>query len=103
MITNRISALQTKLEAAANLPETTRAELLGLLGELRREIDGLSAEQRELADQTASALTPAAGEESQAEVALGDLQASVAGLEVSHPRMVEIVNRVAVTLSNMGI
>ena len=39
----------------------------------------------------------------QTAAALTGLTSSVHGFEASHPRLVEIVDRIAVTLSNMGI
>ena len=39
----------------------------------------------------------------QAASALEGLKTSVEGFEASHPRLVEIVDRLAITLSNMGI
>jgi FtsZ-binding cell division protein ZapB len=78
MIQDRIQKLETILQTAAGLPETTRAQLQQALDELKAELQPLSEER-------------------------SGLVASVEGLESSHPHLVAAVNRVATILSNMGI
>jgi hypothetical protein len=110
MIQDRIAKIEATLKSAANLPAETRAELLALLAELKAEVQPLTKTHGEdvqsiahFAGASVHEATRTARKPDQADAALRGLQASVEGFEVSHPRLVEIVNRIAVTLSNMGI
>ncbi len=110
MIQDRIAKIEATLQSAGNLPEATRAELLSLLADLKAEVAPLTGDHREDAqsiarftDASVHEATRQARKPDQTEAALKGLTASVEGFEASHPRLVEIVNRIAVTLSNMGI
>ena len=110
MIQDRIAKIEAALKGAGNLPEETRAELLALLAELKAEVAPLTGTHDEDAQSIAHfagasvhEATRTARKPDQADAALKGLTSSVEGFEVSHPRLVEIVNRIAVALSNMGI
>jgi hypothetical protein len=75
--------LRSTVEKASGLPAATKSELLKLVGELERQI-------------------PAAGSP-QHRHDLKRLMASVEGLEMSHPDITSLVNRIATALSNLGI
>lgn len=107
MIQDRIAKIETTL-ANADLPPATREELLGLLAELKTEVSGMEAahgDQAQTITRSADAAFSLASrpEESAAPAVLDDLRESVAGFEASHPRLVQVVDRIALTLSNMGI
>jgi hypothetical protein len=89
MIEDHIQQLREKLAQASGLPETTRAELLALVGTLEREAAGGDA-------------GPLAAEEAEPQ-ALGKLVNSVEELEASHPELVASINQVASVLGKMGI
>ena len=110
MIQETISKIETKLQQSGALDAKGRGELLELLGTLKTEILELSktdAEQaRRIAGLTDASARAATGEEGNPEAlqsSLKDLVASVDGFEGSHPRLVELVNRLATALSNLGI
>lgn len=110
MIHDRIEKIEATLNTAANLSPDTRAELLRLLAELKSEVAPLTSTHDEDAESIAHfagasvhEATRAARKPDQADAALKGLTASVEGFEASHPRLVEVVNRIALTLSNMGI
>ena len=110
MIQDRIEKIEATLKNAQNLSVETRQELLHLLAELKAEVASLTATHREDADSIARFADASVHEAvrserkpEQAESALKGLSASVEGFEASHPRLVEIVDRLAITLSNMGI
>jgi hypothetical protein len=110
MIPERLAQIEATLRNSANIPEATRQELLDLLAGLKAEVAPFavtnSATADEIADNADAAVQAAVhrGEEPEkaAEAAEG-LAASVRDFEASHPRLVEIVDRLAQTLSNMGI
>jgi DNA-binding transcriptional ArsR family regulator len=110
MIHDRIAKIEATLKDAASLPDRTRAELLRLLAELKSEVAPLTETHDEDAQSIAHFTTASVHEATrgmrkpdQADAALKGLKASVEGFEVSHPQLVEVVNRIAITLSNMGI
>src|SRR3954470_23287808 len=110
MIQDRIDKIQAAVNGAQNLPEATRAELLQLLTELKSEVAPLAEAHDEnaqsiaqYAEASVQEATRSEKDPAQAEAALGGLTASVEGFEASHPQLVQVVNRIAVALSNMGI
>lgn len=88
MIPERLAKLESTLRNSANIPESTRQELLDLLAGLKAEVSSgeHSADGQPATSQTIDALS-----------------ASVQKLEGTHPQLVEMVNQLALTLSNMGI
>jgi hypothetical protein len=108
MIQDRIAKIEATLAATTDLAPATREELLALLAELKTEVASLEAAHDEQALGIARSADAAFSLASQAEPAsspavLDDLRASVVGFEASHPRLVQVVDRIALTLSNMGI
>ena len=108
MIQDRIAKIEATLTNAPDLPAATRAELLALLADLKTEVAALApthGEQAQSITRSADAAFSLAGqaEEASTPAVLQDFRASVEGFEASHPRLVQIVDRIALTLSNMGI
>lgn len=110
MLKDTISQIEAKLSESATLKPEQRDELLRLLATLKSEVAGLSrtdAEQARsiagYADVSAHEATRERKNEPLLEHSLEGLRASVNGFEKSHPRLVDIVNRIATTLSNLGI
>ncbi|HYR58002.1 MAG TPA: DUF4404 family protein [Chthoniobacteraceae bacterium] len=103
MIQDRIAKIEARL-ASAELPPATRDELLALLADLKAEIAAIAPAHGEQARSiTRSADAAISLEQNRAPDALDEFRASVEGFEASHPRLVQIVDRIALTLSNMGI
>lgn len=94
MVEDRIRKIEECVRGSGTMPDGAKGELLGLLGELRAELQGVKKEHLEAAEE--------AGGKAHDD-ALGGLTGTVAELEAMHPRLAEIVNRVAVALGNMGI
>jgi hypothetical protein len=107
MIRDTISKIEAKLHGANVLTDESRAELLQLLGELKREIATVDEEQaRSIAGHTEHVTAQATAETHNPELlkrSLEELAASVDGFEKSHPGLVQVVNRICTTLSNIGI
>jgi hypothetical protein len=108
MIHDRIATIEATLQTAPGLSDPTRQQLLGLLAELKAEVTVIPPAQNEQAQSIArsadAAFASAAGQrEDGTPAALRDLRASVEGFEASHPKLVAVVDRIALTLSNMGI
>lgn len=110
MIQDRLDKIEEKLKQSNALKEGDRTELLNLLESLRAEMSELSKTHKEQAESIAGFAELSAHEatRSQKDKALFDLSiegllSSVQGFEISHPRLVGIVNRLCTMLANMGI
>jgi len=110
MISERLAKLESMLRDNPNLSEAGRRELLDLVTGLRAEVTPLEDTHAESASQIAGSAEAAVQasmkrdeQPEQATVAVEGLAASVREFEASHPRLVEIVDQLTVTLSNMGI
>ena len=105
-----ITQIEERIKNAGALNEENRAELLGLLAQLKTQLGTLSqtnAEQaRSITGFTEISAHEATREEKNSK-SLGHsvlgLESSVHNLEQSHPQLVAVVNRIAQMLSNMGI
>ncbi len=110
MIDEHFAQIRESLEGVEKLSAAEKLRLLELLGELRAEVDAL-ARSRDRDAMDVSLLAAASAREAvriprRPEVlgeTLQGLVASVEGLENTHPRLVAAVNRIALTLSGMGI
>jgi ABC-type transporter Mla subunit MlaD len=108
MLDDTIARLEARLRDSGSLAAENREELLSLLRQLKQELATLEAthseEARDITDHT-ERFTAAAGERQPDVVksSFDELAESVAGFENSHPQLVQIVNRIATTLSNLGI
>jgi len=110
MIGDTITKIESKLQQSSAVNPESRQELLDLLAQLKTEIGALAqsdAQQaRTIAGHTEFSTREAISGQKNPELlqrSLNELSASVEGFETSHPRLVEVVNRIATTLSNLGI
>ena len=95
MIEEHIEQLRSRLEQAAGLPESTKAELLALVAAVRQDAAGLTPQESEA--------TESSTQTSEAQGGISKLLASVDELEASHPELAASINKVADTLAKMGI
>jgi hypothetical protein len=110
MIEERLQKIEAQLSQAGNLPAATRTELLGLLNDLREEIAALPESRSDDAHSITRFVDASAHEATRADkkplllgAALSGLTNTVEEFEVTHPRLAETLNRIAVTLSHMGM
>jgi Domain of unknown function (DUF4404) len=110
MIEDRIQKIEARLKESANIPEAARTELLKLLAALKDEVSTLAKSHEEDARSIARFVDASAHEATRAEkkpklieAALNGLTASAESFEASHPKLAEVVNQIAVVLSNMGL
>jgi hypothetical protein len=110
MIQDRLDQIEAKVQGASNIPDDTKAQLLALLEDLKKEMLAFAGTHDEKAqaiahytDVTTQEVTRAQQEPGQVDAALEGLTGSVSGFETTHPRLTQIVNRLADTLSSMGI
>ena len=110
MIHEQIEQIDSKVRNAPDLSPETRQDLLHLIAVLKTEVDLLSKTNEEDASSVAGFAAASAHEATRVskkpellETAVQGLTDSVAGLEASHPKLSDAVNRIATVLSNMGI
>ena len=110
MIRQTIEAIEARLGQEARLTPEHREELLRLLATLKSEVGELSQTHAEEAESIAgfTGLSTQLATRTEPnprllELSLEGLATSVNGFEKSHPRLVEIVNSICTTLSNLGI
>ena len=110
MIDKTIQEIEARLRQADSLPAEKREELLGLFSTLRAEVVEISEEHGDTArdiaghsDRSTSELTSTAPDRDRLQASIDGLSGSVSGFEESHPKLVQAVNRICVTLSNLGI
>jgi hypothetical protein len=110
MIDERLAKIESTLRAERGIPEATRQELLDLVAGLKVEMTPLltthGEDVREIAGSAEAAVQASVQKEIQpekAEKAVAGLVASVRAFEATHPRLVEVVDELALTLSNLGI
>ena len=110
MIDDTIQKIEAQLQSAEAIPADRRRELLELLANLKAEVADLSQTHGEQA-QSIAGFTGVSAHEATREtrnpelldLSLQGLRSSVEGFEKTHPKLVQIVNSISNTLSNLGI
>jgi hypothetical protein len=110
MIENTIGEIEAKINGSTSISEERKRELLQMLGTLKSEVGALAKTDDEQASSIANFAHTSAHEATREkqnpetlELSLQGLRSSVDGFEKSHPKLVQIVNNISNTLSNLGI
>ena len=110
MIDDTIAKIEEQIKGAETIKEERRKELLDLLATLKDEVGDFSQSHGEEARSIAGFTELSAHEAMRTRqnpellnLSLQGLTSSVSGFEQSHPRLVQIVNAISSTLSNLGI
>lgn len=110
MINDTLSKIEARLQHSDAIAPERRQELLQLIATLKAEVDELSKTHGEQAQSIAGFAEVSTHEATRSEqnpelldLSLKGLAGSVQGFEESHPRLVQIVNSISTTLSNLGI
>ena len=110
MIEHTIQKIEARLRNAPLMSKENREELLKLLATLKAEVTDLSATHGEAAESIAGftdvssyEATRQASDQQLLDLSLEGLSKSVSGFETSHPKLVQLVNRIATILSNLGV
>jgi hypothetical protein len=105
-----IGEIEARIRGADSISDDRKRELLQLLGTLKSEVGALQKTHDEQARSIAGFAQLSAHEATRAEqnprlreLSIRGLRSSVEGFEKSHPHLVEIVNTISNTLSNLGI
>ncbi len=110
MIEDTIGKIEANIRNADAINVDRRRELLELLGTLKSEVANLSKTHQEQAQSIAGFAQVSTHEATRSEqnpdllkLSIEGLKSSVQELEETHPRLVQIVNAISNTLSNLGI
>lgn len=110
MIHEHFEHLLAKVQAAPSIPPETRDELLKQIAGLKAEVSALSETHADDAHSLARFAAASGHEATRSQqrpellkAALHGLAISAEGLETTRPGLAQAVNRLAVTLSNIGI
>jgi TRAP-type uncharacterized transport system substrate-binding protein len=110
MIKTTIANIENKIKLNVSIQDKEKTELLNLLTSLQNEVSELSKIDSEQAESITGFTQTSAHEATRKDkneqlltLSLKGLTSSVDELETSHPKLVEIVNRISQALSNMGI
>ena len=110
MIEDTLSKIEARIQNADTIKDERKQELLQLLATLKSEMGKLSETHGEQAESIAGFTDLSAHEATRIEqnpqllkLSLDGLSSSVEGFEESHPQLVQIVNAISSTLSNLGI
>ena len=110
MIDDTISKIEQQLNASQTIKPERREELLQLLETLKGEVSNLSATHGEQAASIARftevsthEATRSTQDQQLLDLSLEGLRSSARDFERSHPKLVQIVNSISNTLSNLGI
>lgn len=110
MIEDTIGKIEARIQSGESISPERKEELLRLLATLKAEMATLSQTHEEQAQSIAAFAEVSTHEATRAEqnpkllrLSLEGLSQSVEGFEKSHPRLVQIVNSISNTLSNLGI
>jgi prefoldin subunit 5 len=110
MIDDTLSKIEARIRSSDAIKDERKQELLQLIGTLKSEVSNLSKTHEEHAESIAAFTEASAREATRTQqnpelldLSLKGLSSSVEGFEKSHPRLVQIVNTISQTLSNLGI
>lgn len=110
MIHDTLGKIEAQLQQADALDPGQKAQLLELLARLKTEVAELGpghGEQAQSITGFAAVSTHEATREERnprlLELSLAGLKSSVDGFEKSHPKLVQVVDRICTTLANLGV
>jgi hypothetical protein len=110
MIQDTIGKIEERIRKAEAIKDESRSELLNLLSNLKAVVANLSSTDAEKAQSIASFTDVSTHEATRddrnpelVQHSLKGLTSSVEGFEQSHPKLVQVVNSISTTLSNLGI
>lgn len=110
MVNETIARIEKEIVANKSMTEDQRKELIELVTRLKNEIEGLgeshSEDARSIAKYTETSIQEATRENPNPELlkhSLEGMAISVQSFEVSHPKLVGVINNLGQTLMNIGI
>ena len=110
MIDDTIAKIEQQLNASKTIKPERRKEMLQLLQTLKTEVSGITSTHGEqpasiarFTEVSAHEATRSTQDQQLLDLSLEGLRSSARSFEESHPKLVQIVNSISRTLSNLGI
>ncbi|MCB1193021.1 MAG: DUF4404 family protein [Leptospiraceae bacterium] len=110
MLKDTISKMEFIVKEANSVDDNKKKELLGLIGDLKKEIGEVSPIHQENAQSLANFAKASTHEATKInkdpellQISLNGLSVAVKRFEASHPELVSIVNSICTSLSNSGL
>ena len=110
MIQETIQKIEDRIKNTASLDDSKKAELLKLVSHLKGEVVNLSCTQNEQAESITRFAHLSAHEATRQtqnpkllKLSVDGLKTSVKEFEVTHPKLVELVNSICTRLSSLGL
>jgi len=110
MSLKKIEALEKKIESTSQIDVKIKEDLLDLMRSLKTELVDLKEKHPDTAHNIADKTQVSAEKVLDSDTKQNELQENIDGLqetvgefEVSHPKLVQIVNRICMMLSDIGI
>lgn len=110
MSLKKIEAIEKKIQATSQIDAKIKEDLLDLMRSLKTELNSLKTIHPEtahsIADQTglsAGKVLDPSGKQGEVQESIDSLQGTVGEFEASHPKLVQVVNRLCMMLSDIGI
>lgn len=110
MIEDTIGEIEARIQKAGAVTPEQRQELLQLLARLKSEVGDLAKTNEPQAESITGFASMSAHEAIRPDqqpvlrdLSVRGLRSSVHGFEQSHPQLVQIVNNISNTLSNLGL
>ena len=110
MSLNKIEAIEKKIESTSQIDAKIKEDLLDLMRSLKTELneskDIHPDTAHNIADKTqasAEKIISSDNEQNELQESIDGLQEAVGEFEASHPKLVQVVNRLCIMLSDIGI
>ena len=110
MSLKKIEALETKIKSTSQIDDAIRNDLLDLMRSLKTELADLKEVHPDtahnIADKTrvsTEQILSSSNKQGELQENIDGLQVTVEEFEVSHPKLVQVINRLCMMLSDIGI
>jgi hypothetical protein len=107
MSLKKIEAIEKKIEATSHIDAKIKKDLLDLMHSLKAELKDVHPETaHEIADKTnisTGKVLASDNKKNELQEDIDGLQETVGEFEASHPKLVQVVNRLCMMLSDIGI
>ncbi|QSH40321.1 DUF4404 family protein [Lentisphaerota bacterium ZTH] len=111
MSLEKVKKIKKEIQGASHIDDTCREKLLGIVGDLEKELSSLDASHKTSADKlaekahesTMQAIKDSGSRQDELDQEIEGLKNAVDEFEVTHPKLVQLVNRFCMMLSDIGI
>ncbi|MCP3966275.1 MAG: DUF4404 family protein [Lentisphaerae bacterium] len=107
MSLEKVKKIEKEIKEASRIDDASKGKLLEVIGDLKEELKSLDASNKMsadmLADKAHESTIQAVKEGDDFDREIEGLKSSVEEFEITHPKLVQLVNRFCMMLSDIGI